>query len=283
VATYAVSLQGGIGGVVDAMPFMWHLKAAGEVVIARSEGCSREECELARDVYDELVDGRWHVVGAVDNGCPRRGALSRRHDKPEWEAWFELYGLPVPPAEMAKTDTYWEDVPYRHDVVLAPTVRPDWPMKSWPHWGELARLMPGCAVVGLPGDGGEFGPECADLRGKLTLAQVAGLFKMARCVVAQDGGLARLSAANGTRTCILFGGTSWYKNFPPRNGVLVTLERLMPCQPCQFEGCYVEWMPAATWHGCKKEQKVDGRWSRCLHALTPETVMDAVAERKDAR
>lgn len=238
---------------------------------------SREACELAVLACDEMLDGRWHIIGAIDKGLPNKGVPCRAHDRPEWEAWFELHGIVPPKVDDIKTDTAWEDVKEQYDVILAPTSKTNWLMKMWPHWSRLAEMIPGCAVVGLPGDGGEFGPGCVDLRGKFGLKQLAGLFRKARLVIAQEGGLAHLSAANGTKTYILYGGTSWWKNFPPRNGVLVLPKELMPCQPCQFKSCYVSWDKGVqTWHGCKLEDKAAGRWSRCMDALTPERVMEVV-------
>lgn len=274
-----ISLNGGIGNIVMSMPFMWFLKARSEVVIGRAEttAYSREACELAAPACDEMVDGKWHVVGAVDRGLPTKGAPCKTHDRPEWEMWFEMHGFVTPKAEDVNMETAWEEAPKQHDIVLSPTSKANWPMKAWPHWGRLAEMMPGCAVVGLPGEGGDFGTGCVDLRGKLSLRQVAGLFRRAKFVVAQEGGMAHLSAAQGTRTYILYGGTSWWKNFPPRNGVLVTAERLLPCQPCQFKDCNVLYGNSMqVFYGCKTSDRVDWKWSRCMHALTPDRVMEVV-------
>jgi len=277
VATYVVSLGAGVGNIVESMPFLWFLKGRGETVIGRREfsAFSSEACELASVACDAMIEGKWHIIGAIDKGLPIKGPPCKAHDRSEWEAWFTMHGFVPPKVEDVRTDTAWEDVDGRYDVVLAPTSKSNWLMKKWPYWGKLAEMIPGCAVVGLPGDGGEFGSGCVDLRGKMTLKQLAGLFRKARCVVAQEGGLAHLSAAHGTRTFILYGGTSWLKNFPPRNGVLVLPEKLMPCQPCQFKSCHVSWDGGVqTWHGCNPGMKADGKWSRCMAALTPERVME---------
>jgi ADP-heptose:LPS heptosyltransferase len=150
-------------------------------------------------------------------------------------------------------------------------------MKRWPYWQELIYKLPGCAVVGLEGDGGELNGDFEDYRGKLTLAQVAGLFSNAKTVIAEESGMSHLSCAQGAKTLILFGGTDPLKNLPPNNGIIIKTKEELACQPCQLKGTLhrVGRGLNVIYHGCRPNEKIDG-YSRCMHSLSLEDVLEVL-------
>jgi ADP-heptose:LPS heptosyltransferase len=120
--------------------------------------------------------------------------------------------------------------------------------KLWPaeHWLALADslLAAGHAVglLGAPPAQGAYHADgvdadlvaggVQDLRGKLTLPQVAGALSGARAFVTVDNGLMHMAAAVGTPTVAIFGASPRRLWAPPVPCVRV-LEPLDPCQRCE--------------------------------------------------
>ena len=67
-----------------------------------------------------------------------------------------------------------------------------------------------------------------DLRGKMTLPQVAGALRQARACVTVDNGIMHLSAAVGTPTIAIFGASPW-EVWAPRSP---TAQIVLPAEPC---------------------------------------------------
>jgi len=274
--TYVITLDSGIGNIIQAAPFMHHLKRLGFKVIARhhQDAHSEEACRLLAPAYDEIIGPDGLVPDAIDKGSIFKSSFCREMDSmPEWAAWFQWHDMDVPSPKSLCTETaFTENVP-TYDVVLAPACKPNWPMKKWPWWQQLIHEYPGCAVVGLENDGGVLDGYFDDLRGQMDLFQVAGIFRKAGRVICEEGGMGHLSCAQGTRTYILFGGTSPVKNMPPKNAVKITTDEELPCMPCQFRNCHIVGNGGSReYHGCKDGEKVDG-WTRCMHSLAPSRVV----------
>lgn len=107
-----------------------------------------------------------------------------------------------------------------------------------------------------------------DLRGRLTLPQVAGALRRARACIAIDNGILHMSAAVGTPTIGLYGATPWViwaPRVPHMRAMTPTIEcRLCEEQRFQNEGCL---LPE----------------HRCMLSIRPERVMDALREALFAR
>jgi len=147
-------------------------------------------------------------------------------------------------------------------------------MKSYPHWrqlgNELIKRGRRVAIVGLQGDGGPFANNVSDFRGEFNLMQTAAIFRQTKTVIAAEGGLAHLAATNGALTYILIGGTGCAKNMAPANTVPISIN--MPCQPCQYRGCYIDKScEPPIWYGCSPDVLIDGS-VRCLYNLSPQVV-----------
>lgn len=280
MASYGVLLTGGIGNIIQTIPFMNWLKQNGHDVTAtydRHAYC-QEICEMAAPSY--------HRLSETVHNCDYRGNMlttdkgKRLISKmPEWAAWFIFHGFDVP--DMVETPLDFEEVECPSRVVLAPCCKPNWPMKRWPHWQGLVNLMPGCAVVGLPTDAPGLKGDFKDLRKKTSLRVLAGMLADADYVIAEEGGIAHLACAVGTRTYVLYGGTDPVKNAQPNNAIQLVSSEPFACRPCQNRGWYYENTPTEMIaYGCRKNQLVNNH-VRCMSAMTPYEVMKAVADNGD--
>lgn len=112
--------------------------------------------------------------------------------------------------------------------------------------GELARKS-GVRIVLLGGPGEiELGKSVAaavpaksliDLRGKLNLAQMAGVLAQCDLFVGNDGGPAHVAGAVGTPSLIVFSGTSRSVDWAPRGKRIRIIEKMVPCKPCYSTSC----------------------------------------------
>jgi hypothetical protein len=269
-----VPLMDGIGNMIQTTPFVKQCSSLGmRVTGVVRPGHNIEGVALIKHLYSDLVS-----VGDVPKGLNMKNLQLKYEDGfPEWQAWFIKYNIPVPADP--RTETLYEAGAPCFDVVVCPTGADNWPMKKYPHWSKVIEDLRSrglrVAVCGAEKDepGLVVAHEC-DFRGKLTLAQSAGLLRAATVVVANEGGMAHLAAAQGTKTFIVVGGTSLVKNLPPKNAEPITLG--LPCQPCQFKSWYVRRSPhGSVFFGCSPEQMVEGS-VRCLRWLSPEQVAHTV-------
>jgi ADP-heptose:LPS heptosyltransferase len=144
-----------------------------------------------------------------------------------------LVCLPVAPSELQEVGL--------HTLAVAPGCKTgEMAAKRWPHYSELANEFADVAVVGTVDDlqryNGkpiQFGPHVKTFVNRLTLLETAGLLAAVGAVVANDTGLAYVSAAVGTPTLILFGPTphKTLGRLPPNVRVL---RSGLPCEPCWF-------------------------------------------------
>lgn len=128
-----------------------------------------------------------------------------------------------------------------HTLVIAPGCKTgEMTAKRWPHHCDLANQFEDVAVVGtsddLWGHNGKripFSPHTKMLVDRLKLRETAEILAAAGAVVANDTGLAYVSAAVGTPTIILFGPTpdATLGRLPANVRVLRTG---LACEPCWF-------------------------------------------------
>lgn len=133
-------------------------------------------------------------------------------------------------------------------LVLAPGSKTgEMSAKRWPYYSELANEFDDVAVVGTADDlrlydhtALRFSSHVKTFVDQLTLRETAQFLAAATAVVANDTGLAYVSAAVGTPTLILFGPTphSTLGPLPPNVRVLRTG---LACEPCwlndRFQAC----------------------------------------------
>jgi len=76
-----------------------------------------------------------------------------------------------------------------------------------------------------------------DLRGKLSLSEMAGVLSRCRLFVGNDGGPAHVAGAVGTPSLIVFSGTSVAADWAPRGKRVQIIEKWVPCKPCYSTTC----------------------------------------------
>lgn len=281
MASYAVLLTGGIGNIIQTIPFMNWLKESGHEVVAvyDREAYCEEICEMAAPSYHSL--SRKVPSGFVFMGNMLTSDFGKVlvRDVSEWAAWFLYHGFDIP--DSVSTPLDFEDARSPSRVVLAPCCKPNWPMKRWPYWQELVDRMPGCTVVGIPGDAPGIKGDFIDLRKRTSIRELAGILSDADYVVAEEGGIAHLACAVGTRTYVLYGGTNPVKNAQPNNAVQIMSSEYFACRPCQGRGWYYENMQREmVLYGCNKRNLVKG-YARCMATLSPFEVMKAISDNGD--
>jgi ADP-heptose:LPS heptosyltransferase len=282
--TFVITLEGGIGNIIQTIPFMLWLKENGHNVVARMgvHAFSKEICEMTSPSYHYLIE---HNDVIPRDAIYKGNIMASEEGKqlvsrmPEWKAWFEFHGFNAPDEGIMKLDFDKSETPSK--VVLAPCCKPNWPMKRYPYWNDLIKSIPNCAVVGLPTDGNLAG-DFVDLRGKTSLRKLAGILEGADYVIAEEGGVAHLACAVGTKTYILYGGTDPVKNSTPANSIQIISSDVFSCRPCQAKGAWhTEGTGLSrTFYGCKKSEMING-FSRCMSALSPFEVMKAIADNGD--
>ena len=133
---------------------------------------------------------------------------------------------------------------YKEAIVVLPCSNndPRWQPKRWPYYGELIKLLrkefvnSKILILGTTDDsieGIEISEDVIDLRGKLSLAESAGLIKNAKLVVANDCGPAHIADCVGTKTFVIFGPTCEVKN-----RYINKTTPILPscnCSPCQYD------------------------------------------------
>jgi hypothetical protein len=281
--TFTIALIGGIGNIIQLTPLMAFLKSRQHIVIAERhpEAWSDEICEMVSPVYDELMSWEESPEQAIRliTGAHRHARALMRLGMPEWATYFHVNHINAPPVEKVKTVVDFTPTKSPSRIVLAPCCKKEWPMKRWPHWNDLLSHFKGCTVVGMPDDGGKLDGNFTDLRGMTTLKKLAGILADAEYVIAEEGGIAHLACAVGTRTYILYGGTMVTKNLPPHHGIPILSPEEFECRPCQLEPhCYMVRIPDSKHpmiYGCKREQLVDG-YARCMVTLKPYDVLKAL-------
>jgi heptosyltransferase-3 len=264
--------------------------------------------ELRRRRFDlvlELSGGDRGAFHAWLTGAPTRMAFDRRN-KPFWWSFCITRVVPPPPHDMHMVRQNLEMLRGLGLSPQNPRLEFFWPPQVEERVRELLAslgLAPGGFVVMHPGAGWRFkcwtpagyarvierlmeqeglpvvltGTRAAheqelltailsqcraspvNLAGKLSLKELGALMSRARFFFGVDSAPMHLAAAVGTRTVALFGPTGAYNWSPWGPGHLV-IQKEWDCIGCGQDGC--------------KGSKV----SRCLEEITPEEVLDRMAE-----
>ena len=162
-----------------------------------------------------------------------------------------------------------------NDVLIAPlsnsAVR-DWPMD---HYTSLVGLLLdglGTDVrVRVIGTAGQRLRACDIVRpysservsndcGRTAWPDLLAALGSARCVIGNNSGITHVSAACGTPTVCIFGGSHERREWRPRGSNVVLLSRAIGCSPCQLD------------HGDTSPYN-----KACLRQIAPASVFDAAS------
>jgi heptosyltransferase-2 len=112
---------------------------------------------------------------------------------------------------------------------------------------EIVRLLPADRVIDLCGD--------------LNWSQMIALLRSARCIVANNSGVAHLGGYFDVPTISIFAGTHQRREWRALGRKVTVVSRAIGCAPCQLD------------HG--QTSPYD---KACLREIAPETVADAVLQ-----
>ena len=148
-----------------------------------------------------------------------------------------------------------------------------WSYKEWPHerWvpvlnGLWERHHLAAVLVGSPDErektallASRLAGPAFNLAGNTTLAELAGVLRLAAFHVGVDSAAPHIAAAVGVPTITLYGPSDWRYWAPPGDRHLVVAPADQ-CAPCRQKGC-------------------EGKgWSRCLEEMPAERVSAAVEQ-----
>lgn len=267
--TVCIPLYGGIGNIIQMLPFAYSMKKRYENVNAYVRGLYdvREEVML-------LIDGVFDKIYPNAKNVPSNEKKFRyviRRSFPESKGWFVDNKQPMP-KRIGIPKINFRQRTEKHRVILWPECKPNWKCKRWPYWVGLSEKFDDVAVIGkesLP----KFPSHVVDYRGKLDILESGGLIRNAKFYVGNEGGISHYSSVLGTKTFIIYGCTDPIKNAPYAGSVAIS--RKLRCQPCQFHGNgNVRGMLAK-----EKEKKLimlGCKHRACLTGLSPEAVFDQI-------
>jgi len=236
-----VQIEGGLGNAIQMVPAIRVLMEQGSVTL-----CIRTEDLNVRDLFARWVRRNPARLALASSGADFFFPYFRSIRGHSWEEVFEqgewlTYVRSVTSAPLKREwISCWAPFLPEDNVVEVPggsviihnEPKQDWLVKVYPRMTELAVqfAQQGRKVywVGLRSDSEVVGE---DLRGCLTLPQLAALLSRVSLLVSIDSGVAHLGASVGCPTVILFGPTSVRKN-RPWGGPRLIIEPL-GCKDCQ--------------------------------------------------
>lgn len=258
-----VDITGGIGNIIQTIPFIKEVSKLHTEVIANCNPDSPEILPMIHSFFKSMIprrvpdDGLWYR-------CPYESKVEDL-TYPEYRLWFKTYNIPEPENfDTSGLSHTW--VPWGHEVVLWPGCKPHFTFKKWPYWEKLAEMYEDVCVIGNREDGGIFPQHVRDYRGKLNLQETAGLLKNSEILIGNEGGITHLASSFNIKTFIVFGGSHPRKNLPPNTKTVCPISLNLDCQPCHFANRF-------TWPdymGCPEKT--------CLVNMTPEIVFNKVKE-----
>lgn len=228
--------------------------------------------------YDFQLRGPF-TSGKVYSRNVIRPRINYAQHIPESQVYYDMIlqlgiNAPLPEKTFINIGKHEIDVP-NNTVAIYPGSKPDWAMKRWDKFDELAKNFTSVLLFGNDSDvlsTGEPGwmnrnwdwPSHAK-RFQGSLQEVAYAISKCKMFIGNDGGLSHLAAATGIPTYIIFGPSSVIKNKPIMPNVKV-IHFNLKCQPCQFRP--EKWFTTGT-IGCPFGMP-------CLRDLSVEYVLNCI-------
>jgi heptosyltransferase-3 len=130
--------------------------------------------------------------------------------------------------------------------VAAGSLSKDWPAESAERFMDsFSARFPSVALVVVGNDQRalRLPPGVLDLRGKMSLRELALLSERSRLFIGPDSGPAHLASALGTPAVFLYSGTNEFSRWKPLAENAVVLKNKVVCEPCALRVCVVAGHP----------------------------------------
>lgn len=197
-------------------------------------------------------------VGGFGFGVTHRAVMPRKgHEVERGAAALRKFGIPVNDLStefpmQAAAEEHMAAVLKAGTPVVAVHPGAGNAIKRWmpERFAEVARELakegkvriallagPGEETLGEPVARAVPAHSLIDLRGKLSLLEMAGIMANCDLFVGNDGGPAHVSAALGVPTLVVFSGTSVAADWAPRGRTVRIIEKWVPCKPCHSTAC----------------------------------------------
>ena len=271
--TVCIPIFGGIGNIIQTLPFAFAMKMRYARVNAYIRGINGTK-EVMHIVRSTAIFNRIYKSYKAIPGDQKIFRHAERRSFPEWKAWFVDNKEPIP-ADVGIPRIGYAPMNEEYDVIIWPECKGNWPCKKWPYqyYQNLIDIFhstgKSIAVVGV--DKSPNYTNATDYRGKISLLETGGLIKNAKMFIGNEGGISHYAAALKVPTFIILGCSDPVKNMPlMRNAHGIS--KNLDCQPCQFKRSFKINKKKNPWkmEGCLKLS--------CLRELTPDEVSQKIME-----
>jgi hypothetical protein len=254
--------SGGIGNIVQAMPALQSIIAEDNEVDVSLYCNSSNDMEifklpgvrrlcvnsLPNEQYDFQLIGPFSPSLEEKAKKVIRSRIRLAQHSPEANLYYDMAQqmgvttpMPFTKIVLPKDGRHPTDT---NTVAIYPGSKPNWAMKRWNKYDELAKYFDNVVVVGSRSDIYSQGnPTWIKRKWRWpnnveffigSLAGAAFLISKCKMFVGNDGGLSHCAAATGVPTFILFGPSSTVKNKPyAPNAHVIAID--LSCRPCQFQ------------------------------------------------
>lgn len=253
-------LGGGLGNIIQATPTLQLVANHGHRIDLKLECNSSQDLEIFRlpfiknlyisdnpkDSYDVQLNGPFTSGRAYRARKVLKPRISYIQNSPEAFVYADLASQIGVRGNLSRTvinvGTVGE-APDEGTVALYSGSKPNWAMKRWDKYDQLANNFEKVTVIGTEQDIHSHGSPAWIRRpwnwgGHVrfftkSLLEAAYYISKCKMFIGNDGGLAHVAAATGIPTFVLFGPSADVKNKPFSPDAHIIAINL-PCRPCQF-------------------------------------------------
>lgn len=253
-------LGGGVGNIVQATPTLKLIAEAGHKLDLKLECNSSSDLEIfnlpfinklfiketPNSTYDIQLNGPFTSSKTYAKKA-YRPKISYAQNLPEAYVYANLAEQIGIKGKLGRTIINVGnkgEIPDKDTVAIYCGSKPDWAMKRWDKYDQLADKFEKVTIVGKPEDINShgnpawiktpwnWGKHVNFFNG--SLRECAFYISKCKMFIGNDGGLAHVAAATGVQTFVLFGPSSDIKNKPfSPDAYVIAID--LACRPCQFK------------------------------------------------